>query len=88
MAGGEKGGTPRRRGGGNRPDRCPAATRRASGGEATATARGRRDLQPGWVIGPASRVCRARGCGCGAALTPSCGASLCVFASELCKPAG
>lgn len=52
VAGGEKGGTPRRRGGGSRPDRCPAATRRASGGEAAATGRGRRDLQPGWVIRP------------------------------------
>lgn len=58
VAGGEKGGTPRRRGGGSRPDRCPATARRASGGEAVATARGHRNLQP--VLSALRRVCAVR----------------------------
>lgn len=56
-AGGEEGGTSRRWGGGSRPDRCPAAARRASGGEA-ATARGCCDLQA--VVSAPRRVCVVR----------------------------
>lgn len=56
-AGGEEGGTSRRWGGGSRPDRCPAAARRASGGEAV-TARGCCDLQA--VVSAPRRVCVVR----------------------------
>lgn len=56
-AGGEEGGTSRRWGGGSRPDRCPAAARHASGGEA-ATARGCCDLQA--VVSATRRVCVVR----------------------------